>query len=175
MDRFYPIREHGIGIIVILRLLSGHVGQNYGAGEHARIRKGMHSALGLFLTTALVIAVIMVVFGRAITGIFLTADDPALLAEAGKVAYTYLCVMAACLPILYLLYLYQAGLQGLGRTGVGMITGVVELFLRIGFALISAALMWPFGLFVAEVSAWWGGGLIFIVAYYLNAKALLHD
>ena len=135
----------------------------------------MKSALGLFLVTALIIAVIIVLFGRPITGLFLTADDPALLAEAGNVAYTYLCVMAACLPVLYLLYLYQAGLQGLGRTGVGMITGIVELLLRIGFALVSAALVWPFGLFVAEVSAWWGGGIIFIIAYYINAKELLHD
>ena len=168
------------GLLEIAALSYGYavttyVGQNYGAGEHDRIRKGMKSALVLFLVTALVIAVIIVLFGRSITGLFLTADDPALLAEAGNVAYTYLCVMAACLPILYLLYLYQAGLQGLGRTGVGMITGIVELFLRIGFALVSAALVWPFGLFVAEVSAWWGGGLIFIVAYYLNARELLHN
>ena len=172
-NKLYGLLE--IAALSYCYAVTTYVGQNYGAGEHDRIRKGMKFALGLFLVTALVIAVIIVVFGRAITGLFLTADDPALLAEAGKVAYTYLCVMAACLPILYLLYLYQAGLQGLGRTGVGMITGIVELFLRIGFALVSAALVWPFGLFVAEVSAWWGGGLIFIIAYYINARALLHD
>ena len=172
-NKLYGLLE--IAALSYCYAVTTYVGQNYGAGEHDRIRKGMKSALGLFLVTALVIAVIIVVFGRAITGLFLTADDPALLAEAGKVAYTYLCVMAACLPVLYLLYLYQAGLQGLGRTGVGMITGIVELFLRIGFALVSAALVWPFGLFVAEVSAWWGGGIIFIIAYYINAKELLRD
>ena len=172
-NKLYGLLE--IAALSYCYAVTTYVGQNYGAGEHDRIRKGMKSALVLFLVTALVIAVVIVLFGRSITGLFLTADDPALLAEAGNVAYTYLCVMAACLPILYLLYLYQAGLQGLGRTGVGMITGIVELFLRIGFALVSAALVWPFGLFVAEVSAWWGGGLIFIVAYYLNARELLHN
>ena len=150
-----------------------YVGQNYGAGEHDRIRKGMKSALGLFLCTALVLAVLMFAFGRPITGLFLSSDDPQLLAEAADVAYTYFRVMAVCLPILYLLYLYQAGLQGLGQTGIGMVVGVVELVLRIAFALFSACIHWPFGLFVAEVSAWWGGGLIFLVSYYRAARKLL--
>ncbi len=172
-NKLYGLLE--IAALSYCYAVTTYVGQNYGAGEHGRIRRGMKSALALFLITALVIGGVIVVFGRPITGLFLTADDPALLREASDVAYTYLCVMAACLPILYLLYLYQAGLQGLGRTGIGMVTGVVELFLRVGFALFSGAVSWPFGLFVAEVSAWWGGGLIFLVAYYQNAKKLLRD
>ncbi len=170
-NKLYGLLE--IAALSYCYAVTTYVGQNFGAAEYDRIRKGMRSALLLFLVTALVIGAVIVIFGRPITGLFLTADDPALLQEASQVAYTYLCVMAACLPILYLLYLYQAGLQGLGRTGVGMVTGVVELCLRIGFALFSGAIHWPFGLFVAEVSAWWGGGLIFIAAYYKNAKKLL--
>lgn len=56
---------------------------------------------------------------------------------------------------------------------LGMVVGVVELVLRIAFALFSAGIHWPFGLFVAEVSAWWGGGLIFLVSYYRAARKLL--
>ena len=150
-----------------------YVGQNYGAREHDRIRSGMRAALRLFLATAALLAVLMVVFGRSITGLFLSAEDPALLQEAASVAYTYFCVMAVCLPVLYLLYLYQAGLQGLGCTSIGLVVGVVELVLRIAFALFSAWQNWPFGLFIAEVAAWWGGGLIFLISYYRSAKNLL--
>ncbi len=170
-NKLYGLLE--IAALSYCYAVTTYVGQNYGAAAYDRIRKGMKAALALFLVTALVIALVIVAFGRPITGLFLTADDPSLLQEAADVAYTYLCVMAACLPILYLLYLYQAGLQGLGCTGIGMVTGVVELCLRIGFALFSGAIHWPFGLFVAEVSAWWGGGLIFLFAYYKNAKKLL--
>ena len=170
-NKLYGLLE--IAALSYCYAVTTYVGQNYGAGEHDRIRKGMKSALGLFLCTALVLAVLMFAFGRPITGLFLSADDPQLLAEAADVAYTYFRVMAVCLPILYLLYLYQAGLQGLGQTGIGMVVGVVELVLRIAFALFSAGIHWPFGLFVAEVSAWWGGGLIFLVSYYRAARKLL--
>ena len=170
-NKLYGLLE--IAALSYCYAVTTYVGQNYGAGEHDRIRKGMRSALGLFLCTALVLAVLMFAFGRPITGLFLSADDPQLLAEAADVAYTYFRVMAVCLPILYLLYLYQAGLQGLGQTGIGMVVGVVELVLRIAFALFSAGIHWPFGLFVAEVSAWWGGGLIFLVSYYRAARKLL--
>ena len=170
-NKLYGLLE--IAALSYCYAVTTYVGQNYGAGEHNRIRKGMKSALGLFLCTALVLAVLMFAFGRPITGLFLSADDPQLLAEAADVAYTYFRVMAVCLPILYLLYLYQAGLQGLGQTGIGMVVGVVELVLRIAFALFSAGIHWPFGLFVAEVSAWWGGGLIFLVSYYRAARKLL--
>ena len=170
-NKLYGLLE--IAALSYCYAVTTYVGQNYGAGEHDRIRKGMKSALGLFLCTALVLAVLMFAFGRPITGLFLSADDPQLLAEAADVAYTYFRVMAVCLPILYLLYLYQAGLQGLGQTGISMVVGVVELVLRIAFALFSAGIHWPFGLFVAEVSAWWGGGLIFLVSYYRAARKLL--
>ena len=170
-NKLYGLLE--IAALSYCYAVTTYVGQNYGAGEHDRIRKGMKSALGLFLCTALVLAVLMFAFGRPVTGLFLSADDPQLLAEAADVAYTYFRVMAVCLPILYLLYLYQAGLQGLGQTGIGMVVGVVELVLRIAFALFSAGIHWPFGLFVAEVSAWWGGGLIFLVSYYRAARKLL--
>ncbi len=170
-NKLYGLLE--IAALSYCYAVTTYVGQNYGAGEHDRIRKGMKTALGLFLCTALVLAVLMFAFGRPITGLFLSADDPQLLAEAADVAYTYFRVMAVCLPILYLLYLYQAGLQGLGQTGIGMVVGVVELVLRIAFALFSAGIYWPFGLFVAEVSAWWGGGLIFLVSYYRAARKLL--
>ncbi|MBQ4578456.1 MAG: MATE family efflux transporter [Clostridia bacterium] len=170
-NKLYGLLE--IAALSYCYAVTTYVGQNYGAGEHDRIRRGMRAALGLFLCTALALAVLMFLFGRPITGIFLSADDPLLLREAADVAYTYFCVMAVCLPILYLLYLYQAGLQGLGQTGIGMVVGVVELVLRIAFALISAAVVWPFGLFVAEVSAWWGGGLIFLFSYRRAARKLL--
>ncbi len=170
-NKLYGLLE--IAALSYCYAVTTYVGQNYGASAYDRIRKGMKAALALFLVTALVIGLVIILFGRPITALFLTADDPVLLRQASDVAYTYLCVMAVCLPILYLLYLYQAGLQGLGCTGIGLVNGVVELCLRIGFALVAQALVWPFGLFVAEVSAWWGGGLIFIIAYFINAKKLL--
>lgn len=165
------------GLLEIAALSYGYavttyVGQNYGAGEYSRIRKGVNTALLLCLATALAIALVMIAFGRPITGLFLSADDPAVLAQAAHTAYRYLCVMAFSLPALYLLYAYQSALQGLGQTAIGLIVGTLELCLRVGFALVSGAIGWAEGLFVAEVSAWIGAAILLCIVYYRHIRRL---
>lgn len=165
------------GLLEIAALSYGYavttyVGQNYGAGEYTRIRKGVNTALLLCLTTALAIALVMIAFGRPITGLFLSADDPAVLAQAADTAYRYLCVMAFALPALYLLYAYQSALQGLGQTAIGLIVGTLELCLRVGFALVSGAIGWAEGLFAAEVSAWIGAAILLCIVYYRHIRRL---
>ena len=152
--------------------ITTYVGQNYGAGEYARIRKGVTTALLLCVATALGISALMVIFGRPITGLFLSADDPEVLAQAASTAYRYLCVMAAALPALYLLFAYQSALQGLGQTAIGLVVGTLELCLRVGFALFSGAVGWAGGLFVAEVSAWIGAAVLLCIVYYRHVRRL---
>ena len=168
------------GLLEIAALSYGYavttyVGQNYGAGEYGRIRKGVRTALLLCVATALAICLVMIAFGRPITGLFLSADDPAVLAEAASTAYRYLCLMAICLPALYLLYAYQSALQGLGQTAIGLIVGSLELCLRVGFAMLSGALRWAEGLFVAEVSAWIGAAILLCIVYYRHIRRLPCD
>ena len=168
------------GLLEIAALSYGYavttyVGQNYGAGEYGRIRKGVRTALLLCVATALAICLVMIAFGRPITGLFLSADDPAVLAEAASTAYRYLCLMAICLPALYLLYAYQSALQGLGQTAIGLIVGSLELCLRVGFAMVSGALRWAEGLFVAEVSAWVGAAILLCIVYYRHVRRLPCD
>jgi len=155
--------------------ITTYVGQNYGAGQFGRIRKGVRTALLLSVGTALAIACVMIAFGRPITGLFLSADDPAMLTEAASTAYRYLCVMALCLPALYLLYAYQSALQGVGQTAIGLIVGTLELCLRVGFALFSGAIRWAEGLFVAEVSAWIGAAILLCAVYYRHVRRLPCD
>lgn len=46
--------------------------------------------------------------------------------------------MSAFLMVLYLLYVYRAALQGLGNTLVPMVSGFVELIMRVGAVVILA-------------------------------------
>ena len=168
------------GLLEIAALSYGYaittfVGQNFGARQYGRIRRGVRTALLLSVATAAAIACVMIAFGRPITGLFLSADDPAMLAQAASTAYRYLCLMAICLPALYLLYAYQAALQGLGQTAIGLIVGTLELCLRVGFALFSGAIRWAEGLFVAEVSAWVGAAILLCVVYYRHVRSLPCD
>ena len=136
--------------------INTYVGQNFGAGNMDRIRSGMKSATVLALATSVAIAALMFLFGRPITGLFISSENPLEAAQAGNIAYTYLCVMASALPILYMLYLYMFALQGLGDTVTSMVSGFVELFLRIAVAIAIAMTGYEMGIMAAEPAAWIG-------------------
>ena len=79
-----------------------YVGQNLGAGKSRRIRQGTRSALVIAIATSLVIAAVMLLFGRTILGWFISGT-PEETAQTMQIAYFYLAVMSVCLPVLYIL------------------------------------------------------------------------
>ena len=96
------------GLLEIAALSYGYavttyVGQNYGAGLLPRIRSGVRAANALALLSSLVIAGVMLLFGRQITMLFISREDMALALEAGETAFRYLQLMSVSLPILYIL------------------------------------------------------------------------
>lgn len=159
------------GLLEIAALSYGYavttyVGQNYGARRPDRIRKGVRAAVILSLITSAVMAVIILLLGRQITMLFISSEDPAMMAAAGETAYQYLCVMGICLPVLYLLYVFLSALQGMGRTVDTMISGVVEFVLRVGLAMVVGHLGYAAGLYGAEVSAWFGAAIYLAISYF---------
>jgi Na+-driven multidrug efflux pump len=136
-----------------------YVGQNYGAGRFDRIRSGMKSAAVLAVATAVIIATLMFVFGRSITMLFISTDNVADAAQAGNVAYRYLCIMSSWLPVLYILYLLFSALQGLGDTVRPMLSGLVELACRVSVAVAVAIIGRESGIFLAEIFAWTGAAI----------------
>ena len=160
------------GLLEIAALSYGYaiityVGQNYGAGRMDRITAGMKSAAVLSIITALVIAAMMFLFGRPITMFFISTENPADAALAGEIAYRYLCVMASCLPVLYILYMFLSALQGWGDTVRPMISGAVELAARIAVAAAVAYTGYEMGILGAEIVAWIGAALY--LAYHYRA------
>ncbi len=160
------------GLLEIAALSYGYavityVGQNYGAMRFDRIKSGMKSAAILAVATSVVISALMFVFGRDITMLFISTENPADALQAGEFAYRYLCVMAACLPVLYILYLLLSALQGLGDTVRPMISGMVELGIRVVLSGVVAYTGYATGIFGAEVAAWFGA-TIYLLYHFLK-------
>lgn len=145
---------------------STYAGQNLGAGRMTRIRKGVHGAVITGVVTAGVIAALMMLFGRAITGSFISGT-PEEVAEAGRIAWEYLLLLSVCLPILYVLHIYRSALLGMGNTVAPMASGLAEFAMRTGAALLLPALIAYWGVFWAEVLAWIGADLILVTSYYV--------
>lgn len=152
--------------------ITTYVGQNFGADRPDRIREGIRSAVKLSVLTSLVIAAVMFLFGRSITGLFISTEVPALAAEAKHVAYSFLCVMAAFLPVLYLLYVYLSALQGMGYTGLTLISGIIECFIRLGIAYLVGRWGYETGIFSAEIFAWIGAFWYLMYHYRQKIKQL---
>ncbi len=165
------------GLLEIAALSYGYsvttyVGQNFGASRLDRIRKGVRCAVVLSLITSVIISAVMFLFGRQITGMFLSTEDPSLAAAAGETAYVYLCFMASCLPVLYLLYVYQSALQGIGNTASSMVGGILETVVRVGISVVVGYTGHATGVFSAEVGAWIVCAVFLMITYYCALRKL---
>ena len=146
------------------------VGQNFGAANWTRIRKGVTKAVFISLFTSVVVGAMMLLFGRPITMLFISTESPEAAIAAGNTAYRYLSYMASMLPILYLLYVYRSALQGIGNTIIPMVSGVVEFVIRVGCSVIISFTLWQDGIFLAEVGAWLGAATLLSISYYISVK-----
>lgn len=145
--------------------MTTYVGQNLGAGEYTRIRKGVRAALWVAMVTSVVIALCMLFFGRSILGFFLSGSEQ-VVDQAMTIAYRYLAIMSICLPILYLLHIIRSALQGMGNTVLPMVSGIAEFVMRTLAALLLPGMIGESGIFYAEVTAWTGADVILISSYF---------
>lgn len=148
-----------------------YAGQNLGAGETQRIRKGTSAAVWISLATSVVIAVVMVAFGKFILSGFIsgTARETE---QTLQVAYYYLVIMSVSLPVLYILHVTRSSIQGMGDTVLPMVSGVAEFVMRTGAALLLPMLVGDVGIFYAEVLAWLGADLVLIPSYFYTIRKM---
>jgi Na+-driven multidrug efflux pump len=130
-----------------------------------RIRLGLRRSAQIAFLLALVVGGLMVVLGKPLLSLFIR-DEAVLAEQVLAIGYDFLRVMAAGLPMLYLLFIYRTTLQGLGDTMMPMASGFLELALRIGAALLLPALLGYWGVYLAEIAAWVGAGAFLIMACY---------
>ena len=141
--------------------MTTYVGQNLGAGKILRIKEGVKSGSMMALLTSGVITVLMFVFGRQILSLFISGD-PNETAQVLKIAYDYLRVMASCLWVLYLLFVFRSTLQGLGDTFIPMISGFVELVCRVVLIFVLPRFFGMESIYFVEVFAWSGATILLV-------------
>ncbi len=153
--------------------MSTYVGQNLGAGKLDRIKRGMRAGVIIAVLTSLVIAVVMLAFGRSILSMFISGS-PENVKKTMDIAYAYLSVMSICLPVLYLLHVYRSALQGMGDTMRPMVSGVAEFVMRTGGVMVLPAFLGAAGIYLAEVLAWLGADLILIPSWLYQFSKIRH-
>lgn len=149
--------------------ITAYVGQNLGANETGRIKRGVRSGAAMAVGTSLLLMVVMLIAGKSVLSLFISGEP----SQAGlvlEVAYRYLFILAVWLWLLYLLYVYRSALQGLGDTILPMISGAAELVMRVAVVLFLPLAMGQDGIYYAEVSAWAGAVMILVPGYIRKIK-----
>ena len=88
--------------------------------------------------------------------------------------HTLFYLIVVLLSVLYLLHLYRSALQGMGDTVIPMLSGIAELTMRIGCALLLPIWLGQYGIYFAEIAAWAGAVVILVTFYYIRIHHLLH-
>ena len=151
--------------------MATYSGQNLGAKKYQRIKKGMRTCAILSVLTSFILSGVLIPFGKVILHLFVSGDQM-ITSQVLDVAYHYLFIMLLFLWILYLLHVFRSCLQGMGNTIVPMISGIAELTMRVGIALILPRFIGQEGIFYAEIFAWLGAVIILIPAYFIFMNKL---
>ncbi len=143
------------------------VGQNTGARRLDRVRDGQRKSARIALALGIAVGLTVSLLGRPLLSLFLGSDEETarMAEEVLTYGHRFLCVMGAGLPMLYLLFVYRSALQGLGDTVIPMLSGFVEMFMRVGMALLLPLLLHEWGVYFAEIAAWIGAAVLLILGY----------
>ncbi|MCU6763304.1 Staphylococcal virulence regulator protein A [uncultured Roseburia sp.] len=136
-----------------------YMAQNFGAGLHKRIRKGMKSAFLASMVIAAGVTTVMLLWGKYILRIFIDFSDKTA-PQVLEVSYRYLTMLSIFLFALYLLHVFRSAVQGLGNAVIPLISGGVEFFMRVGAALFLTGFWGVTAIFWAEPLAWIGAAAV---------------
>jgi len=104
--------------------------------------------------------------GRQILGLLIDGD-PQQVTAVLDVGARQLMLMTIGLPFLYLLFLYRAALQGLGNTLIPMLSGFVELALRVTSVLVLTRFLGDWGVLLSDPIAWPFAMALLMTSYFI--------
>ena len=140
--------------------LSIYTGQNYGAGKTARMEEGRRVTLRLQFGLSTVLGVLLLLFGKPVTRLFIADASEELL----RIAYQYLLITAVPGFLAGLMLTFQQFLRGIGDTAASMRGGVIQLVSKVAVIAVGAQifrslpviwLAWPVSFTTAAAYLYW--------------------
>ncbi|MFI2753904.1 MATE family efflux transporter [Cellulomonas sp. P22] len=167
-------RLDGLAVALLASLglaVSMFTAQNYGAQRPDRIRTGVVQAAGMSVAGAIVIGAVLITAGGPIVSLFVGAGEEHVVTMASHL----LVVNGAMYTLLGVLFVLRGALQGLGQTFVPTLTGVVELVMRVGAAIVLGAAFGFNGVVWGNPLAWIGAVVLLVPAYLRAHRRLAVD
>ncbi len=164
-------RVDGLAVALLQSLglaVSMFVAQNLGGARPDRIRQGVVQATWMAVVGSVGIGALLLVSGGTLVRLFVGDGADRVVALATQLLH----VNAALYTALGVLFVLRGALQGLGRTGVPTLTGVIELVMRVGAAIVLGGAFGFIGVVWGNPLAW-AGAVVLLVPSYLRAHRRL--
>ena len=145
-----------------------YAAQNYGAGNAARIRQGVHRSILLALGFSVVGGSLVIAFCEPLVVLFLGEKD----AQVVQYAQTYLNIVGPFFFILGLLFIFRNTLQGMGFGGIPVLAGVSELVARVVAAAWLAKVWGYSGVCAASSVAWVLATTLLVAGYWATMSRI---
>lgn len=149
--------------------MATYTAQNYGAGKYHRIRQGVRQCSAMSIGFSIAVGIVMILAGGSLVSIFVGSGQT----EVLNLAKSYLRINGSLYWILAMLFIFRFTLQGLGKTFVPTIAGIMELIMRAVAAIFFAQLYGFIGAVSANPLAWIGAWVPLTIAYLLTSRRLL--
>lgn len=151
------------GNIAMGQTMATYSGQNYGAGNYERIRKGVRCSMGAITVYALAAAFVVVAALEPLMSIFFSSGTD--LTDMMPYARTYIICCAIFYIPLGFIFIFRNTMQGCGYGLLPMLGGVVELGCRLALAALSMVTMNYVMASLCDPMAWLGAGIFTGIAY----------
>ena len=145
--------------------------QNAGAGKLDRVKDGVRKATVLNLIAGLAAAVVVWLFAAPITTWFVDPGETAVIAASVQ----FLNIEAVFILALGVLFVYRNALQGLGNAVMPLISGGVELAMRLAAAILLSRFLGYVGVCLANPVAWTGAAVMLVPAYLAGLRSKQHN
>lgn len=139
--------------------MSAFASQNYGAKKYSRISDGMCVCIIIASISYFILGSVMVFAPKMLGSILLDGDEPI------NIAAQYFRICGAALFAVDLLFIFRSCVQGLGRPLIPMLSGIIEMVMRIGVIILFIGKSGFAATAFAEIAAWTGALAINVSAY----------
>ena len=130
--------------------MSAYTSQNYGAGKFGRIKEGLYVCLSIAAVSYLILGSLMIFAPERLARVLLTGN------EQVRLACQFMPICGIMLIFVDTLFVVRNAVQGMGKPMLPMMSGILEMFLRIFVISFFMGRVGFRATAFAEISAWIG-------------------
>ncbi len=140
--------------------VTAFTGQNMGAENYSRIKDGVRTGAAIAIVSYILLGTAMVFFPEPLAGIMVSGRETIALAAG------FLRICGKGFIILNMLFIFRSAVQGMGKPIIPMLSGFLEMALRITVIFLYIPGIGFSAAAYAEIVAWTGAFILNFAAYW---------